>query len=75
MSLRNPFKRFQELLGAPPLFVGEVVAVDDNVATIEMEDGGRMTARGSTTVGAVVYFRGGLIEGPAPTLSVVLIDV
>lgn len=75
MSLRNPFKRLQDLLGAPPLLVGEVTAVDDDLATIELIDGGVMTARGTATVGDIVYLRGGAIEGPAPTLTEILIDV
>jgi hypothetical protein len=75
MSLRNPFKRLQDLIGAPPLLVGEVTDVDADLATIEMADGGVMTARGTASIGDIVYFRGGVIEGPAPTLSVVLIDV
>jgi hypothetical protein len=71
----NPFKKLLALLPNPPLLVGDVTAVIDGVATIELPGGGVMQARGETTVGARVFFRDGAIEGDAPTLSIELIDV
>lgn len=71
----NPYRQLLALIPNPPLLVGDVVAVADGVATIEEPGGGRSQARGNTTVGARVFFRDGVIEGPAPTLPVELIEV
>lgn len=71
----NPYKRLLALIPNPPLQVGEVVQFNDGVATIEVPGGGIAQARGSTTVGAKVFFRDGLIEGPAPDLPVEVIEL
>lgn len=71
----NLFKRFQKLLRQPPLRVGEVVAYADGVALIEEAGGGHVQARGDATVGDTVYFRDHVIEGPAPELSVEIIEI
>lgn len=71
----NLFKRFQRLLRTPPLLVGEVLSVDNGVATIEEPGGGRQTARGDAAPGDRVFFRAGAIEGPAPDLTYVEIEV
>lgn len=74
MSL-NTYKLFQDLLPRRPLEVGTVVAVDGGQAIVELPGGGRITARGDATVGGAVFVRDGLIEGQAPVLTVVPIDV
>lgn len=66
--MSNLFKRFQRLLAAPPLLVGEVLAFEDGVAVVEEPGGGRHNVRGDVTVGDRVFFRAGVVEGPAPTL-------
>lgn len=71
----NLFTRFQKLLRQPPLRVGDVIAYDSGVALIEEAGGGQVSARGETTVGARVFFRDGVIEGPAPDLTVEIIEV
>jgi hypothetical protein len=71
----NPFKRLKALLPDPPLQVGEVLSFSDGVATIEVPGGGISQARGDTTVGAKVFFRDALIEGPAPNLPVEVIEI
>lgn len=71
----NPYKALLGLLPSRPLLVGEVTAVEDGVATIEMPGGGVMQARGAATVGQQVYFRDGAIEGVAPTMTTVEIEV
>jgi hypothetical protein len=67
----NPYKRLIGLLPSRPLQVGDVVAVDGGVATIELPGGGLAQARGDVAVNDRVYFRDGVIEGPAPTLTYV----
>lgn len=71
----NLFKKFRDLIPEPPLLVGDVVAYADGVATIEEPGGGLSNARGDATVGDRVFFRNGVIEGPAPSLPVELIEV
>lgn len=71
----NPFKRLLALLPNPPLIVGEVTGSDAGLVTIEIPGGGLMQARGDAMVGARVFFRDGVIEGPAPDLPVELIEV
>ena len=72
--MSNLFKRFQALIPTHPLRVGDVIAYDDGVATIQ-EQSGVATARGEATVGDRVFFRNGAIEGPAPDLTIEIIEV
>ncbi len=71
----NPFKRLKALLPDAPLLVGTVLAIDNGVATIEMDDGGRQQARGEAAVSDRVFFRDNLIEGPAPSLPLEIIEI
>ena len=72
--MSNLFKRFQALIPTYPLRVGDVIAYDNGVATIQ-EQSGVATARGEATVGDRVFFRNGVIEGPAPDLTIEIIEV
>jgi hypothetical protein len=71
----NLYAQFRHLLPNPPLLVGEVIAVDGGVATIEIPGGGRVQARGQATVGQKVFCRDGVTEGEAPDLPIVAITV
>lgn len=71
----NPFKALLGLLPDAPLLVGDVVEYADGVAVIELPGGGRATARGVAAVSDRVFFRDNVIEGPAPTLPIELIEV
>lgn len=71
----NPLSAFKALFPDPPLLVGDVVLVDGQLVRVELPDGAMIAARGDATVGQRVFTRGGLIEGPAPTLTVVTIEV
>ena len=73
--MSNLFKRFQRLIAAPPLMVGDVLSVDDGVAIVEEPGGARHTVRGDVTVGDRVFFRAGAVEGPAPALPVDFVEV
>ena len=73
--MSNLFKRFQRLIAAPPLLVGDVLSVDDEMVTVEEPGGGRHVVRGDATVGQRVFFRAGVIEGTAPDLPYGEIDV
>lgn len=71
----NLYKRLVSLLPARPLQIGDVVAVSNGVATVELPGGGRISARGAATTGQRVFVRDGVIEGEAPNLTVVEIEV
>ena len=65
----NPYKRLLALIPGQPLDAGQVVALTDSGVTVQLVDGAQIHARGTATVGAHVYVRGGVIEGPAPALT------
>lgn len=75
MSSPNPFVALQRQLAGPPLQVGDVVSGSDGAFVVELPGGGRINARGSAAVGQRVWVRAGLIEGTAPTLPIVSIEV
>ena len=55
--------------------VGTVGAVNGSVATVTLEGGGQLQARGQVTVGDRVFVRDGLIEGEAPNLTYISAEV
>lgn len=71
----NPLRRLVWLLPTEPLQVGDVVAASSGVCTVELPGGATVQARGSASVGARVFVRGGAIQGAAPALPIVQIDV
>lgn len=73
--ITNLWKRLRQIVPTPPLLVGEVIAVSSWGATVQLPEGVTMTARGSATVGQKVFIRDGVIEGVAPALPVVLIEI
>ena len=68
--MTNPFALFRDLLREPRLQIGEVLSVADGTATVELAGGGNIHARGVANVGDQVFVRDGVIEGPAPDLTV-----
>ena len=71
----NLQKRFLALIPDAPLLVGDVLAVSNGIAQIELPGGGLVHARGEAAVGQRVFVRDGAIEGPAPTLVYVEAEV
>jgi len=69
--LTNPWREFEDLNPPAPLLTGTVAAVSGGVATITLPGGGTLRAHGAATVGQRVFVRGGVVEGPAPTLTYV----
>jgi hypothetical protein len=71
------FLRLRELTAGPPLLVGEVVTINgDGTSTITLPTGGEIRARGtSVSVGNNAFVRNGVIEGAAPSLSTVTIEI
>lgn len=71
----NPFKLLRDLLPEAPLLIGTVTSVANGVATLETPGGGTDQARGEAAVNDRVFYRNGVIEGPAPVLPVELIEI
>lgn len=71
----NPYRALIALLPTFPLQVGNVVAINDGIATVQLPGGNSVQVRGQTNVGAYVFFRDGVIEGPAPNLPIETIEV
>lgn len=73
--MSNLFAEFKRLIPDAPLLVGTITAVDAGGVNVELPDGATVRARGEGAVDDVVFVRDGLIEGPAPSLSVVEIEI
>ena len=72
----NPFAVLKRLLAGGPLQVGTVTLVDDSGAvTVQLPGGSNVLVRGQATAGDTVFFRDGVIEGPAPALPFGTIEV
>ncbi len=71
----NIYAAFKALIPDPPLLVGKVIAVRPGHNIIELPGGAQVTARGPATVNKMVFFKDGVIEGDAPDLTVVSIEV
>lgn len=73
--MSNAYKRLLALLPQRPLQIGQVVSITDGTAEIQLPGGAIVTARGDAGPGDTVFFRDGVIEGPAPSSSIVDIEV
>jgi hypothetical protein len=71
----NPYKMLKDLLPDPPLQIGTVSTVSGQVVTVQLLGGGTVVARGTATAGHKVFVRNDVIEGEAPALSQISIDV
>lgn len=73
----NLFRRLREMLPAPALLVGTVTAHNaDGTSTIALPGGGTLRARGqSVAVSSNAFVRDGVVEGEAPALGIVTIDI
>jgi len=71
----NLLKQLRSLLPEPPLLSGEVTAINGELRTITLPDGATITARGDAAIGAKVFVRGSVIEGPAPVLPTIQIVI
>lgn len=75
MASTNLFTAFVELLPSYPLQVATITAIDGEVARLELPGGGVLTARGTGAVGDQVFVRDGVIEGQAPSMPFVQIEI
>ena len=75
--MANPWKHLKSLLPDAPLLIGTVEAhLSGDLSSLQLLGGGVITARGqSVAVGHKAFVRNGLVEGNAPDLEGVIIEV
>lgn len=73
--MSNLYKQLMDLMPDPALQVGVVSVLNDGIADVTLPGGGVIKARGDAAVGDSVFVRGGVIEGQAPSLSIITIEV
>jgi len=71
----NPLRRLVALLPTEPVVVGEVTASSGGFCSVTLPGGSVVQAKGSPGIGARVFVRAGVVQGPAPSLPLVAIDV
>lgn len=69
------YRRLLDLLPNPPADVGTVTGTTPGGVTLTLLNGATATARGTAQIGTLVYVRDGVIEGPAPSIQMVEIEV
>lgn len=75
MASTNLFTAFIELLPSYPLQVATITAIDGEVARLALPGGGMLTARGVGAGGDQVFVRNGVIEGQAPLMPFVQVEI
>lgn len=76
MSNINVFKELMALLPSSPLLVGQVIVVAAGTVTVEYPGGGTQIVRGAGfALGAKVFVRDGVVEGLAPSLPTLTLEV
>jgi hypothetical protein len=75
MSTTNLWKRLKQLLPDAPLLTGQVVAIQLYGAIVQLPDGALVSVRGEAVLNQHVFIRDGVIEGPAPEMTAVLIEI
>lgn len=73
--MANLYRQFVALIPPRVRLVGDVTAIEEGLATITLPSGAFVRARGQTTMGARVFVRDGVIEGPAPNIPLQVIEV
>lgn len=72
----NLYRQLRELLPEPALSVATVVAEHaDGSTTVQYPGGSQQRVRGEGTVGQNVFVRAGQVEGRAPDLASITIEV
>lgn len=75
MITTNIWRRLRDLTAGDPLQIGIIVDAGLYGVTIELPTGDQLQVRGTGAVGDRVFFRSGVVEGPAPDLPIEVIDI
>lgn len=75
--MANPYKLLKQLLPDQPLLICTVDAhIGSDQSALTLIGGGQMIARGQTVaVGQKAFVRNGIVEGQAPNLDGVTIEI
>lgn len=73
--MRNLFKRFSDLTGRQLRTVGTCVAADFGECTIQYPGGSLVRVKGAGTVGQRYFVLDGKLDGDAPALTSLEIEV
>lgn len=71
----NLYQRLRAIIPSPRVQVGTVASVVPGRAIVTFPDGATLMVRGAAAHGDRVYVRDGVIEGPAPVLPVIEIEI
>ncbi|AHF04070.1 hypothetical protein MARPU_09465 [Marichromatium purpuratum 984] len=75
MNTWNAYRRLLQLLPEPSTDVGTITATSSDGCTVTLLSGEQTQVRGRGSIGDPVYIRDGVIQGPAPVLQTVEIEV
>lgn len=75
--MNNIWREFQALLPAPPLYVVEILEHNaDGTSTVAMPNGESFRVRGQGVAeGSFAFVRDGVIEGEAPAVTPITLEV
>lgn len=71
----NLYQRLRSLFPASCRQVGTVTGISGSTVTVQLPDGASTVVIGSAQIGTMVYFSNGAVEGIAPSLTVVDIEI
>lgn len=74
----NLYRQLRSLLPEPPLLVATVLSIDTDLGTslVQFPGGGQQTVRGTAVaVGLGAFVRNGVVEGEAPALTYLEVEV
>lgn len=73
--MRNIYRRFSDLTGRPVRTVGTCISAAFGECVIQYPGGGTITVQGAGTVGQAYFVRDGRLDGEAPELPALEIEV
>lgn len=71
----NLYKVLRSFVPDSPLQIGTILSSSNQSVTVQLPGGGVIEVRGAGAVNDKVFVRNGRIEGPAPSLTQVTIDI
>ena len=66
--MTNAYTKLLRLLPSDPVQFGTVVSSSGGFTTVQLPGGSQVVVRGTATVAASVFIRGGAIDSEAPSL-------
>lgn len=73
--MKNLFKRFSDLNGRSLRTVGTCISADYGECTIQYPGGSVVRVKGSGTPGTRYFVKDGALDGEAPSLATLIVEV